>query len=80
MILASRRGSSVPEVATLKQELAAFGATIDVCRCDVGDRKQVEEIIASSGKGLGPIRGVIHGAMALEVCEVVPLKSFNLSC
>ena len=70
MILASRRGSSVPEVVTLKQELAAtFGATIDVRRCDVGDREQVKALITGSSEELGPIRGVIHGAMALEVCE-----------
>ena len=51
----------------LVTSLQQAGATIEVASCDVADSKQLEATLQNCSKSLPPIRGVIQGAMVLEV-------------
>ena len=48
------------------EELRAQGVNVVVISCDIADRAQVEKLISQCQATLPPIKGVIHGAMALR--------------
>lgn len=54
------------EVSELKEQLRGIGVNLVVKECDVGDRAQVQSLMAECQASLPPIKGVIHGAMALR--------------
>ena len=54
------------DIQNLVDDLHHQGTTVIVKRCDVGDRAQVEALVRDCRATLPPIRGVIHGAMALH--------------
>lgn len=66
IILASRSGIAKKDIQNLVDDLHDQGITVVVKRCDIGDRVQVEALIRDCSTTLPPIRGVIHGAMALH--------------
>lgn len=67
IVLVSRSGSVTGRVKELVDELGAVGANIVVRPCNVVNKVEVEELIASGLEGLPPIRGVVHGTMVLRV-------------
>lgn len=66
VIVASRSGMAKKGIQNLIDDLHHQGTTVVVKRCDIGDRAQVEALIRDCRATLPPIRGVIHGAMALH--------------
>lgn len=54
------------EVSELKDQLRRMGVNLVVKECDVGDRTQVQNLVVDCQASLPPIKGVIHGAMALR--------------
>lgn len=69
VVLLSRSGKVTEELATLIEQSKADGATVHVKSCDVGDEASVNALVAEIQKDLPPIRGVIHAAMVLRVCN-----------
>ena len=67
IVLVSRSGSVTGRVKELVDELGSVGANIVVRPCNVVNKAQVGELIASGLEGLPPIRGVVHGTMVLRV-------------
>ena len=53
-------------VVELKEKLREMGVDLIVKECDIGDRVQVQSLMAECQTSLPPIKGVIHGAMALR--------------
>ena len=66
IITASRSGMKRKEVFELKEQLREMGVSLVVKECDTGDRSQVQSLVAECQASLPPIKGVIHGAMALR--------------
>ncbi|KAL8744188.1 MAG: hypothetical protein Q9190_003535 [Brigantiaea leucoxantha] len=66
IILASRSGSDQAGVTELVDELDSLDVHVHVRKCDVADSKQVQALIDTCRDIIPPIRGVIHGAMALR--------------
>ncbi|KAL9609347.1 MAG: hypothetical protein Q9167_005871 [Letrouitia subvulpina] len=66
IILASRSGINQPGVKELVDELRAAHVNIYVESCDVADPANVQRLILQCQDIMPPIRGVIHGAMALR--------------
>lgn len=53
--------------ASVKSELESKGVKLSIYECDVGDRKQLENVLSLCSKEMPPIRGVIHSAMVIRV-------------
>ncbi len=65
VVLASRRGLEAPGAVELQAELRAGGAEVVVAACDVSDREQVTELIASVPAEF-PLGMVVHTAGLLD--------------
>ncbi len=65
LLLASRRGADAPGALELAAELSELGATVDLRACDVGEREQLEQLLASipAEHSLG---AVFHAAGVLD--------------
>ncbi|KAL8952236.1 MAG: hypothetical protein Q9222_001850 [Ikaeria aurantiellina] len=81
IILASRRGTDQAGVAELVGELSALKVNVRVERCDVANREQVETLVRNCRETMPPIRGVIHGAMALRdsLFEKISFEDWSLN-
>ena len=64
----SRSGADKPEAAEIVFHLRDAGASVEVFCADAGDEKVVADIV-STVSSKTPIRGVVHAAMVLQVCE-----------
>lgn len=67
IVLLSRSGSVRGAAAKEIQDLIDAGANILVRSCDVSSQQDVNDLIHHGLSSLPPIRGVIHGAMVLDV-------------
>jgi acyl transferase domain-containing protein/NADPH:quinone reductase-like Zn-dependent oxidoreductase len=76
LVLVSRSGSTTGKVKELIDDLASTGASIAVRKCDVADCSSVENLIKNELTGMPEIRGVVHGAMVLNVSFDIPLPTF----
>jgi acyl transferase domain-containing protein/thioesterase domain-containing protein/aryl carrier-like protein len=65
LLLVSRRGRDAEGAAELETELTALGARPVIAACDVADRDQLRELIASI-PAERPLRVVIHSAAVLD--------------
>ncbi len=65
LILTSRRGLDAPGATRLSDELSALGASVRIVECDVSDRAQLSELLASIPDDC-PLTGVIHAAGVLD--------------
>jgi pimaricinolide synthase PimS1 len=65
VVLASRQGPAAAGAAELETELCELGAQVRIVACDVGDRGQLEALIASIPPH-NPLGAVVHAAGALE--------------
>lgn len=68
-------------VQTLLEELRAKEVNVVVMKCDIADRAQVQKLISECQATLPPIKGVIHGAMALRdaLFEKMSFTDWNLN-
>jgi NAD(P)-dependent dehydrogenase (short-subunit alcohol dehydrogenase family) len=69
IVLLSRSGELHGKAKEQIDALNEGGANIVVRRCDVADRASVDELL-SSLHDLPPVRGVVHGAMVLNVSQL----------
>ena len=67
IVLASRSGMSQASTRELVDELKGNGVEIMVYACDIGEDEQVKKMIDYVQEKMPPIRGVLHGAMVLQV-------------
>jgi acyl transferase domain-containing protein/acyl carrier protein len=65
LLLAGRRGREAEGVAELEARLAGLGAKVEVRACDVADRAQLEELLASI-PAAHPLTAVIHAAGTVD--------------
>jgi acyl transferase domain-containing protein len=66
IVLASRRGPDAPGAGELRAELAALGARVTIAACDVAEREQLRELLASAISGEGALAGVFHVAGVID--------------
>ena len=67
LILLSRSGLMAKGTTELVKDLEQAGATIKVEACDVSNPGQLENTLKGCSRSLPPIRGVMQGAMVLQV-------------
>ena len=84
IILVSRSSSTSKAVQDLVLELGNIGVNVAVRKCDVSNESRVRELVEESRQSLPPIRGILHGAMVLQVSvpfiiQAVWPRSFWLS-
>ncbi|MFF7252596.1 type I polyketide synthase [Streptomyces microflavus] len=65
LLLAGMRGEQAPGARELTQELTALGASVTVAACDVANREQLAELLASV-PAEHPLTGVVHTAGVLD--------------
>jgi short-subunit dehydrogenase len=65
LLLASRSGEEAPGARELVAELEELGASAELVACDIADRAQAEELIASV-PAERPLKSVIHAAGVLD--------------
>lgn len=68
LIFASRSGVAKQEASELVKVLKEKGITVAVYSCDIADASQLAYSLAQTHH-MPPIRGVIQGAMVLQVCR-----------
>ncbi|MFY1636771.1 SDR family NAD(P)-dependent oxidoreductase [Solwaraspora sp. WMMB335] len=61
LLLTSRRGADTPGTAELVADLERRGAAVRVAACDVGDRRALQELLASVPADR-PLVGIVHSA------------------
>ena len=69
LVFMSRSGTKKEEARLVVEDLRASGVSVSVYSCDVGNEEQVRDIFNKCEQTLPPIRGVIQGAMVLQVHE-----------
>lgn len=67
----SRSGATGEEQIAFHIDIESKGVTAKVYRCDVCDRRQLEETLIKCGNGMPKIRGVIHGAAVIRVRDIL---------
>ena len=67
LILLSRSGKITDEVTDTLNVLEAKGCRVRVCKCDVSKRDELQKVLEECASTLPPIKGVIQGAMTLDV-------------
>lgn len=65
LLLTSRRGMHAEGAEQLVQDLVALGARVTLASCDVSDREQLRELLATLPEDK-PLRGVLHAAVVLD--------------
>jgi acyl transferase domain-containing protein/NADPH-dependent curcumin reductase CurA/predicted amino acid dehydrogenase/short-subunit dehydrogenase/acyl carrier protein len=78
LVLVSRRGQVSDSDQSLLEKIRAHGVAIYQRACDLGDVNQTSAILAQIRGELPPIRGIVHGAMALDDVPVVGLDADRL--
>ena len=65
LLLASRRGAQAPGADELRDELRQLGCDVDIVACDVGQRTEVERLLARV-PAERPLTAVFHAAGTLD--------------
>jgi pimaricinolide synthase PimS1 len=65
LLLASRSGGKAEAAGELRAELEELGAEVSIAACDVSDREQLRELLASISSE-HPLGAVVHSAAVLE--------------
>lgn len=67
IVFLSRSGAKKAKAQETIQKLVKQGARVTAYSCDVGDAEQLQQVLRECEKQYPPIRGVIQGAMVLNV-------------
>jgi acyl transferase domain-containing protein/D-arabinose 1-dehydrogenase-like Zn-dependent alcohol dehydrogenase/acyl carrier protein len=78
LLLASRRGGQAEGASDLETQLCELGCEVQVLACDVSDRAQVVELLASV-PGEHPLSAVIHTAGVIDDGVIESLDGERLS-
>ncbi len=77
LLLVSRRGEEAEGAAALVAELGELGCEVGVAACDVADREQLADVLASI-PGEHPLRVVVHAAGVLDDGVIATLSPERL--
>jgi acyl carrier protein len=66
LLLLSRSAASGPYSSSLEEELSALGAQVMLKDCDAADLASLKAVLADCNESMPPVRGIIHGGMALH--------------
>lgn len=72
ILVSSRRGSSDPDAILLQQSARASGCNLQIRGCDISDEESLVRLVKDCAAILPPIRGVVQGAMQLDVSYSLP--------
>lgn len=67
ILITSRRGLSDPEAAQLLQSARSKGCNIQIRSCDISNEDSFVKLLGECADKMPPIRGVVQGAMHLDV-------------
>ena len=70
LLLLSRKGPQSEAARTLLRDLELGGVAVLAPTCDVGDEMSLRASLEHCDTVSYPIKGCIHGAMALKVCSI----------
>jgi NAD(P)-dependent dehydrogenase (short-subunit alcohol dehydrogenase family) len=69
LLLVSRHATTHPNAHLLQKRGEAAGCNVQLRDCDLSYEDQLLELLAECSRKLPPIRGVVNGAMVLDVSE-----------
>lgn len=69
LLILSRSGNNSVAARDLVKDLENSGAYVATPACDIGDRIEVQRVLARSTKYMPPIRGCTQASMVLQVRE-----------
>ena len=87
-ILASRSGGKNDSTLQLVNEVENLGSGVNIvmAKCDITDREQIQRL-TDANCDMRPVRGIIHGAMVLQVsyhfgiiCELQLIATTRMFC
>jgi polyene macrolide polyketide synthase len=78
LLLLSRQGPTARGAADLRSELEAAGASVTLAACDVADRDQIEQLLASIPTE-HPLTAVVHAAGVLDDSVLSSLTAERVS-
>lgn len=67
LIIMSRSIASSNDAIEISKQLEANGCKVKLCSCDATDGGSLSEALAECRRDMPPIRGVIQGAVVLDV-------------
>jgi short-subunit dehydrogenase len=67
LIFLSRPDNITDDIAETISTLEVKGVNVRIFKCDVGDKARLAEVVEECKSTLPPIKGVIQGAMVLDV-------------
>ena len=70
LIFLSRSGKITPAVEKMCTALAALNCRVCIFTCDVSNRRRLAEVMEECIDKMPPIKGVIQGAMTLQVSNI----------
>ncbi|ROV97081.1 hypothetical protein VMCG_07540 [Cytospora schulzeri] len=79
LILLSRSAASSEKTGAFVSELQEVGCRVVAVNCDVADEAGLAEALRTSERELPPIRGIVHGGMALRdsILEQMTFDDYN---
>jgi acyl transferase domain-containing protein/D-arabinose 1-dehydrogenase-like Zn-dependent alcohol dehydrogenase/acyl carrier protein len=78
LLLASRSGQAAAGARELRAELQAHGAEVRIAACDISDRAQLAELLASVA-GEHPVGTILHAAGVLDDATIESLDGERLA-
>lgn len=78
ILLLSRNAESHSDCAALVQEGKMQSCNIVAHNCDITDELRLRELLISCQKTMPPVRGVINGAMVLNVSAILGEQEMDL--
>jgi NADPH:quinone reductase-like Zn-dependent oxidoreductase/NADP-dependent 3-hydroxy acid dehydrogenase YdfG/acyl carrier protein len=79
LALVSRRGAASPEAGEAIERLTRHGVDVRVFAADVGQRKQIADVLDEISATMPPLRGVIHSAAVLDDRRITELDRASLN-
>ena len=77
LILISRSGIDGKGATDAVEALSNPGVSITVRKCDVADKQSLSALLRDCAQTLPPIRGVVQGAMVLQVSNGINYIAFT---
>lgn len=71
LIVLSRSANAPEKAAPLLAEMKKIGCRVKTIGCDISDESQLAKALESCAQEMPPIRGVIQGAMVLQVRKMI---------